>query len=80
MNHPETWNITQLISNQKYIVLGMVKIALILAELQATGARGSSEGLMQERVNGLMCNRVVDCVSRPLIGWLTSNWGSLSDQ
>ena len=51
MNHPETWNITQLESNLKYVVLGMVKIVLILAELQVTGARGCSEGVMQERVN-----------------------------
>ena len=40
MNQPESWNITQLVSNLKYVVLGMVKIALLLAELQVTGARG----------------------------------------
>ena len=40
MNHPETWNLIQLVSNLKYddVALGMVKTALILAELQATGA------------------------------------------
>ena len=51
MNHPETWNITQLISNLKYVVLGMVKIALILAELQVTGTGRVKRGSMQERVN-----------------------------
>ena len=39
-------------SNLKYVVLGMVKIALILAELQVTGACRSFVGLMQERVKG----------------------------
>ena len=58
MNHPETWNITQLISNLKYVVLGMVKIVLILAELQVTGARWSFGGLMQERVKPLVILRV----------------------
>ena len=52
MNHTESWNITQLVFNLKFILLGMVKIALIFAELQVIGARGCSEGVMQERVNG----------------------------
>ena len=51
MNHPETWNETQLVSNLKYdVVLGMVKIVLILAELKVTGAGLPKAHPMQERV------------------------------
>ena len=50
MKHPETSNNTiELVSILKYVVLEMVKIILILAELQVTGAGSPNAHPMHER-------------------------------